>query len=267
MQNEITIIYKVKDKKRVKIFGKYFVENNMDKCKIKINDRLLKLREYYSISIKTTSGNYNNNKNKIENRLEKLYLKKNDEYKNYIILNKKTNREKDENKEEILEIKLIGINKLTNMSSIFEECKLLLSLPDISSWNTSNITEMSDIFFGCESLLFLSDISKWNTSKVTHMSHMFSGCKSLLYLPDISKWNTSNVQDMSFMFEGCKSLLFLPDISKWNTYKLWNMNGMFSHCVSLLYLPNINKWKSYFISYNHKMFFGCINCINISYFI
>ena len=50
------------------------------------------------------------------------------------------------------------------------------------------------------SLLSLPDISKWNTSNVNEMNSMFSKCNSLISLPDISKWNTSNVTDMSDMF-------------------------------------------------------------------
>ena len=50
-----------------------------------------------------------------------------------------------------------------------------------------NITDMSGMFSGCSSLLSLPDISKWNTNNVKDMSRMFSGCSSLLSLPDISK--------------------------------------------------------------------------------
>ena len=41
----------------------------------------------------------------------------------------------------------------------FFECKSLISLPDISIWNTSNITDFSYLFSGCNSLLSLPDIS------------------------------------------------------------------------------------------------------------
>ena len=48
---------------------------------------------------------------------------------------------------------------------------------------------MSYMFYGCKSLISLSDISNWNTNNVTNMSFMFFGCKSLISLPDISNWN------------------------------------------------------------------------------
>ena len=39
-------------------------------------------------------------------------------------------------------------------------CSLLISLPDISKWNTHNVYEMNDIFSGYSSLIYLPDISK-----------------------------------------------------------------------------------------------------------
>ena len=68
------------------------------------------------------------------------------------------------------------------------------------------ITDISFMFYRCSSLISLPDISKWNTDKVIDMSWMFYGCSSLSSLPDISKWNTDKVIDMSGMFEGCSSL-------------------------------------------------------------
>ena len=65
------------------------------------------------------------------------------------------------------------------------------------------------MFCECQSLISLPDISKWNTNNVTNMSRMFQQCSSLLSLPDISKWNTNNITDMSSMFYGHSSLSFL----------------------------------------------------------
>ena len=62
---------------------------------------------------------------------------------------------------------------------MFDNCSLLLSLPDISKWNTNNVKNMSWMFSNCKSLSSLPDISKWNTNKVTDMSGMFYNCKSL----------------------------------------------------------------------------------------
>ncbi len=87
----------------------------------------------------------------------------------------------------ILKIKLKGINIITDISFMFNEWSSLLSLPDISKWNTNNVFNMTWLFYKCSSLLSLPEISKWNINKVIDMSSMFNECSSLLFLPDISK--------------------------------------------------------------------------------
>ena len=76
----------------------------------------------------------------------------------------------------ILKIKLIGINNVTDMSNMFLNCSSLISLRAISKWNTNNVINMSWMFFNCDSLISLPDISKWNTNNVTNMSYMFYNC-------------------------------------------------------------------------------------------
>ena len=85
------------------------------------------------------------------------------------------------------EIKLKGINNITDMNGMFTLCKSLSSLPDISKWNTSNVTNMSWMFCCCNSLSSLPDISKWNTSNVTDMYWMFSDYINSLNIPSKSK--------------------------------------------------------------------------------
>ena len=163
---------------------------------------------------------------------------------------------------EILKIILIEIKPINNMSHMFDECSLLLSLPDINKWDTSNIIDMSYMFFGCISLNNLSDISIWNVSKVENMKCMFCNCSSLISLPDISKWNISNVKNINGMFYGCKLLSSIPDISKWNISNITNMNYLFSCCSSLKSLPNISKWDVKIASI-YRMFIGCNKSLEI----
>ena len=168
--------------------------------------------------------------------------------KEYCISNKK-----------ILEIKLVGINKITDISYMFYECHKLSSIPDISNWNTCNVTNMSYMFYGCDKLSLLPDISKWNTENVTNMCYMFSYCHQISSLPDISYWNTCNVTDMSYMFYDCYKLSSLPDISKWNTSKVTNMNKMFYRCSKLSSLPDISKWNINSVTNMCEMFCNCSN--------
>ena len=164
---------------------------------------------------------------------------KENELDSYCIISKK-----DLLNNNIFEIKLKGIKNITNMSYIFNKCESLVSLPDISKWNTQNVTDMRNLFSECKSLSSLGDISKWNTQNVTDMSYMFYRCESLKSLPDISNWNTKNVKNIEGMFCECLSLSSLPDISKWDIQNVCNMNFMFSNCISLSSLPNISKWNT-----------------------
>ena len=188
--NEINIIYNTKGEKAIKLFGKDFVERNKNNCKLIIEGYEEELKEIYNFG-----------------------------YIRYFFgFGKDT-----------LEFKLKGITNIINMSNMFSECTSLLSLPDISNWNTSNVTNMSCMFSGCTSLLSLPDISNWNTSNDTNISGMFRNCESLSSLPDISKWNISNVKDMSLIFSNCLSLSPLPDVSKWKSSKASKI-GMFLGC-------------------------------------
>ena len=118
------------------------------------------------------------------------------------------------------------------------------------------------MFNGCKNLVFLPDISKWNMSNVIDTSGMFFGCISLSYLPDISKWDTSNITSMTSMFALCSSLTFLPDITRWNIKKLDSVILMFSNCKNLSYIPDFSKWKK--INYLIDMFTGCSKNLKIS---
>ena len=50
---------------------------------------------------------------------------------------------------------------MKTMSHMFNSCNTLISLPDISYWDTSNINDMSSMFYGCSSLQSLIDIEKY----------------------------------------------------------------------------------------------------------
>ena len=74
---------------------------------------------------------------------------------------------------QFFEIKLTGINNITNMSYMFYRCSSLISLPDISKWNTEKVTNMKCLFTGCSQLDFLPDISNWNIINVENIRSMF----------------------------------------------------------------------------------------------
>ena len=143
-----------------------------------------------------------------------------------------------------LEIKLIEVEPMTDISSKFRDVRALLSLPDISNLNTSNITKMGFLFAQCTSLQYLPPFLNWDTSHVTDMSAMFDECSALTTLPDISNWDLRNVEDFRAMFSNCSSLISIPDISRWDTRKNTDLSFLFFKCRKLISLPDISNWNT-----------------------
>ena len=79
-----------------------------------------------------------------------------------------------------LKIKLKEIDKVTNMSSLFERYSSLSSLSDISKWNTKNFKDINSIFIRFYSLGSLPDISKLNTNNVNNMREMLYKCPNII---------------------------------------------------------------------------------------
>ena len=76
----------------------------------------------------------------------------------------------------------LDTSKVTNMSSMFYQCKSLSSL-DLRNFDTRNVTDMSEMFymFNGNTALTKLDLSSFNTSKVTTMMGMFQGCTPVSY--------------------------------------------------------------------------------------
>jgi surface protein len=100
---------------------------------------------------------------------------------------------------EKVEIKTIG--NATNMTSMFQNCFSLQSVP---LFNTINVTNMTSMFYNCFSL---QSVPLFNTTNVTNMTSMFSSCNSLQSVP---LFNTTNVTNMTNMFYNCYSLNSIP---------------------------------------------------------
>ena len=160
---------------------------------------------------------------------------------------------------EITSITNWDTSNVTDMSNLFNNCTLLKTIHDISNFDTSNLINISNLFYNCISLTSIDDISKWKLDKVTNMSNMFFNCKNIISLSDISNWNTKGVTDMRGLFCNCSSLKSLPDISKWNTENLINMSGLFRNCSNLELLPDISIWNVENVIYMGGLFANCVS--------
>ena len=255
-----------------KIINNVNIINNIDLDNIKDRDNIANnyLNNIQNNQINQITLIYNVDKNKeifrifgygfVKNNMNNCHLLINGNERELCKLLYMNEIEIENNK---LEIKLIVSKPITDMSDMFSECLSLISLSDISKWNTSNVTNMSHMFYNCISLVSLPDISKWNTSNVTNISHMFYNCNSLISLPDLSKWNTTNVTNMSYMFCDYFSLVSLPDISKWNTPNVTNISHMFCNCNSLVSLPDLSKWDTKCVTHMDYLFSCCISLVSL----
>ena len=125
--NEMIIIYKINDEDNEDSEDNQYEdsEDNQDEDKYEIK----------LFGEKFIENNKNNCKIIIDNKEQDLI--------EYLKINKN---------EKILKIKLKEIKTITNMSYMFDGCKSLTSLPDISNWNTNNVTNMSFMFSEYNSL-------------------------------------------------------------------------------------------------------------------
>ena len=151
MENkEVIIKYKInRFEYKIKIFGSTFVKNNRDNCKIKVFDQIKNLSEYLYLD-----------------DYENLFsLENNDNYDNYDNLNDFEEYESYDNfydyekYEEEIEIKLIILKDMKDISKMFKNCTTLLSINNLEILNTSEVNNMNHIFQGCINLKSISNIS------------------------------------------------------------------------------------------------------------
>ena len=243
--DEINIIYNIKDLKEVDLFNTFFVMRNKNNLKLIIDGGEHELITKYKL--------INSDKDILQIKLKGITN----------VTNMSSIFKFCNSLSPLSELNKWNTSNVYDMSYLFFFCRDLKTLPDISNWNTSNVNYMSNMFSGCSTLKTLPDISDWDVSNVRDMSEMFSNCNYLLSLPDLSKWNTSNVTNMNSMFYNCFTLKTLPDISKWNTSNITNMRNIFNECKSLLSLPDISKWNIKIKVDIDDLFYGCSKSLNI----
>ena len=151
-------------------------------------------------------------------------------------------------KDRIVYLPKIDTSSKTSMSSMFSNCKSLVSIPQL---DTANVTSMNSMFSGCYSLV---SIPQLDTANVTNMSSMFSGCCSLVSIPQL---DTANVTNMSNMFNDCRSLVSIPQL---DTADVKDMSFMFYDCRSLVSIPQLDTAN---VTSMSSMLYGCYSLVSI----
>ena len=248
-----SLIYKIDENSEfIKIFDSLYIKNNKRKCRIIYKNKILSLTDKFQnfdkkkkilkIELLILDSNILNLKRMFSGCISLLkFLDLPLEGKEIIDNNLLYEDSIKINKSNFLNDYSIKPNyiQITDLSFIFSGCTSLISLPDLSLWDTCKITDFSNMFKDCSSLKSLPDISNWNTYKVNNMKNMFYGCSSLISLPEISKWNIGNVTDLSGMFYKCSSLKMFPHLSLWNTINVKDISRIFGYCTSICFMPNL----------------------------
>ena len=177
-------------------------------------------------------------------------------------------------------------SNLTNMSMLFNGCIALKDKIDLSrNWYTTNLEDMSYMFNRCKNITEIHNLSSIQTSNVKYMCGLFNCCQKLQSVT--IDFKTPNVEDMSIMFQDCKTLGIkgkmtnkfndttkLKDISGMfsgctqlkevvigitNTGSVTNMTGLFKNCSGLEVMPDLRGWNMMKVEKYKGMFYGCQN--------
>ena len=149
-----------------------------------------------------------------------------------------------------------NLNKITNISMLFNGCKNLLNV-DGKEWYGNKIEDMSYTFNRCKKLKEIH-LGYIKTDNVKNMCGLFNGCESLTKIPSvITSSKTPSLQDISIMFQNCEKLDNI-NVTNFNTKHVKDMNGIFSGCKGLKKAVNLAKWSTDDVKEMIGMFNNCV---------
>ena len=290
------IIYNIEpNKKEIKIFGKYFVEKNKDKCIFIYKGKIFSLLEYFPL--KENKGLkfgefeillviFNSEKNLIFQEYNKILTTKEKYFELKNNINKEENNQKfeikDEKKEENFAELFNNFERTGESKDFFSEFKKnendikeklnLINFDDSSDKNT--LIEVYNLLPDLNPKYIISiNSSKNNIFSINESSrifdnkyddiiliHILSGYPSTLSFLNKS----SSITDLGFMFHQCSTLISLPDINLLNTSNVTKMYSMFSECSSLISLPDLSSWNTANVKSIDSMFYRCSSLIYLS---
>ena len=131
---------------------------------------------------------------------------------------------------EIVGIEYLNTSDVTDMSCMFENCRILTNL-DLRTFDTGNVTDMKSMF--SYSGINKINLSHFDTRNVVNMSCLFSNCSGLTSL-DLGSFDTGNVTNMEGMFFDCGNLETIYAGDKWSTASVTEGGYVFYNCEKLV---------------------------------
>ena len=270
--------YKINEGENIiKIFGKIFVQNNIDKCIMVYRNKILPLQEFIKIEKCEKEkfeilligfaeiskegfifSKYNILKDKKENKKENIST------------NEKPRKQKTENKETENKESNIIFSELESENNNYINKDFIYEIQVKHYKNKlnseSNLTnEINDILLTLEKNIIIS-IGQTNTDK-NYNSLFIENSNSILSITkDIKECDLilNNKYDSKFnditlthLFNGYTLLYSLLDKNKVCTNKIKDMSFMFYDCNSLLSFTDLTKWNISKITGINSMFYNC----------
>ena len=122
-------------------------------------------------------------------------------------------------------------NKIKNMSMLFNGCINLKAVTFPKTWNNINsLYDISYMFNRCKNLTEVNNMSVLNTKSLKYLSGLFNGCINLTKIGKLS-FKSQNIEDLSIMFQDCVKLPLI-ETSFDHAKSIKNISGMFAGCKS-----------------------------------
>ena len=159
-----------------------------------------------------------------------------------------------------LDISSFNLSKVKIADEMFSGCENL----EIINFNTKDkmneVTNLNSMFNNCKNLQSL-ELSFMDTSKVTNMKYMFNNCESLKIL-NIPNFKIISVDNITSIFNGCRSLQILNAYSFISNTNL-NLSDIFIDILdNLIFCINDNT-QIISINYLINQKNATNNCLNI----
>ena len=126
-----------------------------------------------------------------------------------------------------LDLRGLDPTNVTNMRSMFRECKLLEEV-DTSTWKPQKVVNMKQTFQGDLKLKYIS-LKDWNLSDIELMDGTFSGCSSAEIVTEglnseKNRPKNGKLRSVINAFNACSSMTGTVDLSDWD---MTGLNGGF----------------------------------------
>lgn len=142
-----------------------------------------------------------------------------------------------------LDANSLDTSSVTSMQSTFEGASNLSALTGISDWNVQKVTDMTRIFNKVTKVTDLSPLSNWKTDSLQKLNTAFAN-NSFTNLQGLENWNVSHVTDMGFLFMNNFYLTDISALANWDTSNVTDLNQAFNVNHALTSLHGLENWNT-----------------------